>query len=69
MGIANKLSEDLEAIFNGWSKVTITDKSLKKLIQLAMMPNKEDYITLSKANRMNYLLLLKTCAITFLNML
>jgi phage/plasmid-like protein (TIGR03299 family) len=41
MGIANRLSEDLEAIFNRWSKVIITDKSLKKLIQLAMVPNKE----------------------------
>jgi phage/plasmid-like protein (TIGR03299 family) len=41
MGIANKLSEDLEDIFNRWSKVTITDKSLKKLIQLTMVPNKE----------------------------
>jgi phage/plasmid-like protein (TIGR03299 family) len=41
MGIANRLSEDLERIFIRWSKVIITDKSLKKLIQLAMVPNKE----------------------------
>jgi phage/plasmid-like protein (TIGR03299 family) len=41
MGIANKLSEDLEGIFNRWAKVIITDKSLKRLIQLAMVPNKE----------------------------
>jgi phage/plasmid-like protein (TIGR03299 family) len=41
MGIANKLSEDLEGIFDRWAKVIITDKSLKRLIQLAMVPNKE----------------------------
>jgi phage/plasmid-like protein (TIGR03299 family) len=41
MGIANKLSEHLEGIFNRWAKVTITDKSLRRLIQLAMVPNKE----------------------------
>jgi phage/plasmid-like protein (TIGR03299 family) len=41
MGIANKLSEDLEGIFNRWVKVTITDRSLRRLIQLAMVPNKE----------------------------
>jgi phage/plasmid-like protein (TIGR03299 family) len=41
MGISNKLSEELEQIFNQWSKVRITDPELKKLIQLAMVPNKE----------------------------
>jgi phage/plasmid-like protein (TIGR03299 family) len=41
MGISNKLSSDLEQIFNQWSRVKITDPELKKLIQLAMVPNKE----------------------------
>ena len=41
MGISNKLSEDLEGIFNQWAKVRITDREVKKLIQLAMIPNKE----------------------------
>lgn len=41
MGIANKLTEQMESIFNHWAKVRITDPAIKKLIQLAMIPNKE----------------------------
>ena len=41
MGITYKLSEYLETAFNQWSKVRITDKQIMKLIQLAMVPNKE----------------------------
>ena len=41
MGITNKLSIELEGIFNQWAKVRITDSEVKQLIQLAMVPNKE----------------------------
>lgn len=41
MGISYKLSEYLETAFNNWSEVKITDRQLRKLIQLAMVPNKE----------------------------
>lgn len=41
MGISNQLSEQLEQVFNNWSKVRITDHEVRKLIQLAMVPNKE----------------------------
>lgn len=41
MGISNNLSIQMEEIFNNWSKVRITDTEVKKLIQLAMVPNKE----------------------------
>ncbi len=41
MGISNNLSGQLEDIFNQWSKVRITDQHLQRLIQLAMIPNKE----------------------------
>jgi len=41
MGISNKLSGELETIFNHWAKVRITDPEVRKLIQLAMVPNKE----------------------------
>jgi phage/plasmid-like protein (TIGR03299 family) len=41
MGISNQLSIQLEGIFNQWAKVRITDKEVQKLIQLAMVPNKE----------------------------
>jgi hypothetical protein len=41
MGLANTLSNQLEQIFNQWTKVRITDSEVKKLIQLALCPNKE----------------------------
>lgn len=41
MGLANTLSTQLENIFNNWSKVRVSDKEVKKLIQLALCPNKE----------------------------
>lgn len=41
MGISNKLSEELENIFNRWTKITITDSEIKKLIQQAMASSKE----------------------------
>jgi phage/plasmid-like protein (TIGR03299 family) len=41
MGISYKLSEYLETAFNQWSQIQITDKQLRRLIQLAMAPNKE----------------------------
>ncbi len=41
MGITNILSAQMEDVFNNWSKVKIKDKEVYKLIQLAMVPNKE----------------------------
>jgi len=41
MGISSKLSTELETIFNHWTTVRITDPEVRKLIQLAMVPNKE----------------------------
>jgi hypothetical protein len=41
MGITNTLSSQFETIFNNWSKVSIADKEVYKLIQLALIPNKE----------------------------
>lgn len=41
MGITNTLSQQMETIFNNWSKVKITDKEVYKLIQIAMIPDKE----------------------------
>lgn len=41
MGISDSLSAQLEAIFNHWSKVRINDTEVKKLISLALAPNKE----------------------------
>jgi len=41
MGISNMLSNQLDTIFNQWAKVRITDSEVRKLIRLAMVPNKE----------------------------
>jgi phage/plasmid-like protein (TIGR03299 family) len=43
MGISAKLSEELSGLFNQWAGVRITDPDVKKLIQLAMVPNREVY--------------------------
>jgi phage/plasmid-like protein (TIGR03299 family) len=43
LGLSNQLSIELEAIFNRWARVKITDPEVKRLIQLAMVPNKETY--------------------------
>lgn len=41
MGLANRLSSDLESTFNYWAKIKVGDDEMKKLIQLALCPNKE----------------------------
>jgi len=41
MGLANTLSNQLEGIFNQWTKVKVTDREVRKLIQMALCPNKE----------------------------
>ena len=41
MGITGTIGAALEGVFNHWSKVRITDKEVKQLIQVAMSPNKE----------------------------
>lgn len=41
LGISNQLSQQLDGIFNQWAKLRITDKEVQRLIQMAMVPNKE----------------------------
>jgi phage/plasmid-like protein (TIGR03299 family) len=48
MGLANTLSDQLENIFNTWANVQVKDNEVKKLIQLALCPNKETYDLLKK---------------------
>jgi len=48
MGLANTLSSQLENIFNNWAKVKVTDSEVKKLIQLALCPNKETFDLIKK---------------------
>ncbi|MFC4233378.1 DUF932 domain-containing protein [Parasediminibacterium paludis] len=41
MGITNNLSVELESMFNQWAGIRITDSEVMKLVQMAMVPNKE----------------------------
>ncbi|WP_439584100.1 DUF932 domain-containing protein [Dyadobacter bucti] len=41
MGIASRFSEEIGSTFNQWAKKPITDLQLKRLIEIAMAPNKE----------------------------
>jgi len=41
LGLTNLLANELEEVFNHWSRVRITDNEVKRLVQLAMAPNKE----------------------------
>jgi phage/plasmid-like protein (TIGR03299 family) len=48
MGLANTLSTQLQGIFNEWTKAKVSDREVKKLIQLALCPNKETLDLLKK---------------------
>lgn len=48
MGLANQLSNQLEGVFNQWTKVRMTDPEVKKLIQMALSPNKETLEAIKK---------------------
>jgi hypothetical protein len=41
MGMSSNLGTELEGLLNHWSQVKITDKEVKRLIQIAMSPNRE----------------------------
>jgi phage/plasmid-like protein (TIGR03299 family) len=41
MGISQKIAGELEGLLNHWAQIKISDKEVKKLIQIAMSPNKE----------------------------
>ncbi|WPQ61888.1 DUF932 domain-containing protein [Chitinophaga sancti] len=61
MGISNNLSNEMDAIFNQWSKSRISDSGVKKLIQMALAPSKEVLANV-KADQM------ETLTTTFNNM-
>ncbi|MFP3591446.1 DUF932 domain-containing protein [Chryseobacterium sp. SIMBA_038] len=50
MDLANQLSYELENTFNHWAKITVGDDEMKRLIQLALCPNKETLTHLQKGN-------------------
>ncbi|MFC4213409.1 DUF932 domain-containing protein [Pedobacter lithocola] len=54
LGITNLLAQEMEQLFNQWAKVRITDAEVKKLVQMAMAPNKETLQSL-QSNRLDEL--------------
>ncbi len=48
MGLANTMTAQMDGIFNNWTKVKVKDSEVRKLIQLALCPNKESYDLLKK---------------------
>src|SRR5690606_14134757 len=50
LGITHQLAEDLGELFNHWSKIRISDPAVKRLIQVAMVPNKETLQALQTGN-------------------
>ncbi|MES2416658.1 MAG: DUF932 domain-containing protein [Bacteroidota bacterium] len=51
LGVTNQLGREMEQIFNQWAKVKITDKQVKKLVQMAMAPNRETLENLQKGRQ------------------
>lgn len=50
LGITNSLANELEEVFNHWSKIRITDASVKRLVQMAMAPNRETFLNVQSGN-------------------
>ncbi len=51
MGITNQLADEMEEVFNHWAKVKITDKQVKRLVQMAMAPNSETLESIKKGRQ------------------
>ncbi len=51
IAITETTSQQLEQVFNTWAKVRITDHEVKKLIALAMAPNKEVFTAVASNNK------------------
>lgn len=41
MGMCNNMTDELSAVFNHWAKVRIEDREVRRLIEIALAPNKE----------------------------
>ena len=50
LGITNQLAAELEEVFNRWSNIRINDHQVKRLVQMAMAPNKEVLKNLQNEN-------------------
>lgn len=50
LGISSTLSGQLQETFNSWAKTSVTDREVKRLIELALATNKETMDKLIKGN-------------------
>jgi phage/plasmid-like protein (TIGR03299 family) len=50
IAISENTSEQLQTLFNKWAKVRVSDEQVKKLISLAMAPNKEVFTAIAQEN-------------------
>ncbi|REC61791.1 alpha/beta hydrolase [Chryseobacterium pennae] len=48
MGLANNLTAQMDGIFNRWAGIRVKDSEVRKLLQLALCPNKETFNLLKK---------------------
>ncbi|WP_418501776.1 DUF932 domain-containing protein [Flagellimonas sp.] len=51
MGLADTFFGQLDDIFNHWAKTPITDKHVRKLIEMALCPNKQTWEALKNEDR------------------
>lgn len=51
IAISDSTSEILQRMFNKWARVRVNDRQLKKLISLAMAPNKEVFQAVATGNK------------------
>src|SRR5690606_22639737 len=59
MGLAEKMTHQLEGTFNNWAKVRISDAQVRKLISLALCPNKETLELVKKGDESEFSTLFK----------
>lgn len=59
MGLAEKMTHQLEGTFNAWTKVRISDAQVRKLISLALCPNKETLELVKKGDESEFSTLFK----------
>lgn len=48
MGLANTMTTKLDVVFNNWANIKVKDSEVRKLIQVALCPNKETFDLIKK---------------------
>lgn len=53
LSLSTHLGQEMQELYNHWAKIRIDDKQVKKLIEIAMAPNKEVLASLQEGKREN----------------